>query len=121
MFSLFFFNAFGQKYCGSSFSANSIKRSVSCKYCDDKVELIIPIKIKFNRSSIYNILNFTEYASDEGKCQFNSIILLLQSKYYAGWLLANDFTNEKCYGLENPKNNHYAYQNEDIDVGLIDY
>lgn len=35
--------------------------------------------------------------------------------------MANDFTNEKCYGLENSKNNHYAYQNEDIDVGLIDY
>ena len=99
----YFFNAYGQKYCGSSFSANSIKRSVSCKYCDDKVELIIPIKIKFNSSSIFNILNFTENASDEEKCQFNSIILLLLSKYYAGWLLANDFTNEKCYGLENPK------------------
>ncbi len=121
---IYFSNA--QEYCGVSFSAYSKKTYVRCKYCNESSELIVPYRIKFNRTLICDTYNNalqknTSLSSVEGKCKFNSIILYMSAKYFFGWASSYNFPRQKCLGNNNPSNNHVAYVDIVEDVGLKEY
>lgn len=121
---VYFTNA--QERCGVSFSAYSKKTSVRCKYCNERSELIVPYRIKFNRTLICDTYNNAlqknaSLSSEEGTCKLNSIILYISARYFFGWVSSNNFPREKCLSNNNPSDNHVAYEDSVEDVGLKEY
>lgn len=110
-----------QSYCDTYFSAYSIKVGVKCRYCDEGKSMIIPSKIKFNRSLICESFKNPLSASDEGKCKLSTILHYLTSLYWDLWVQSNAFASEKCLGVENPNFSHKAYELHELEVGLSEY
>lgn len=114
---LFFWTTNAQKDCGVNFAAHSGERSLYCKYCDESVKFTIPIKIKFNSTRICDAYNKASGVTAEAKCKFNSLIYYISYLYFKGWYDGNSFADQKCFGLNNPRIKHAAYQGADRELG----